>query len=632
MLSLFRKMLRSKIGPVLFGIVIVGMAVWGIDDIFSGGGNSLVKAGNRSVSVVDFDETVKDRLSDLSRQQQRAVTISEAVDTGIVDQVFQQELSRIIVLGYGEEIGGRASTDAVMKEVFKEDVFNNAITGEFDSTVYRDALRRANLTPRRYEQDLRDDLTRSYISEAAGAAVEPPEAFTQLISQYEGERRSISVLRIDSGDTSEIPDPSEEELAAYFEENKQAFGQPERRGLTVLHFSKEDFRQSVEITDEMLRNAYEAGKAQLYSTPQTRRYLEATFSTEAAALQAVGALAAGADPQTLEALISVQEKTAQRSEIADPAYAESVFGLAEGAVAGPASLGGVWVIARVEEVILGEPFPFEDVQDQVRSALVEENAQLAFEEAARSIEDLKGEGLDLREIGERIGAPALSFVPVDQRGATKSNALVLSLLSVYPEVLRDAASKFEGEFTERFDLEDGGIYLGQLDSIVPPSAAELEDVRDRVLAQWKITNSGEAVTLFAEDLAQKINRGETTLQAEANALGKPIERPRSTLTRSNPGNEIPREAALAVFRVKSPGEAVSSPSENRREQLVITVDTIEAPEASTVDAMRSSVRQRLTGTLDNDLIIALGTEIETAVELDINQGAFASYKAQNARQ
>ena len=63
MLTMFRKMLRSKIGPVLFGIVIVGMAVWGIDDIFSGGGNSLVTAGNRSVSVVEFDETVKDRLS-----------------------------------------------------------------------------------------------------------------------------------------------------------------------------------------------------------------------------------------------------------------------------------------------------------------------------------------------------------------------------------------------------------------------------------------------------------------------------------------------------------------------------------------------------------------------------------------
>ena len=444
MLTLFRKMLRSKIGPVLFGIVIVGMAVWGIDDIFSGGGSSLVKAGQRGVSLQEFDETVRDRLSDLSRQQQRAVTISEAVETGIVDQVFQQELSRIIVLGYGEEIGGRASTDAVMKEVFKEDAFYNAITGEFDAVVYRDALRRINQTPRRFEQDLRDNLTRSYISGAAAAAVEPPEAYTQLLSLYEGERRTISILRIDGSDISEIPDPSEEELLEYFEQNKANFGEPERRGITVLHFSPADFRQSVEVTDEMLQNAYELGKAQRYSTPQTRRYLEARFATEAAALQAVGALAAGADPQTLEGLTSITERTSQQSEIADAAFAESLFRLAEGAVAGPASVGGEWVIARVDEVILGEPFPFEAVEDQVRTSLVDEGAQLAFEEAARSIEDLKGEGLDLREIGERIGAPAISFVAVDQRGATASNALILSLLSVYPEALQEVAAEVRG--------------------------------------------------------------------------------------------------------------------------------------------------------------------------------------------
>lgn len=625
-------MLRSKIGPVLFGIVIVGMAVWGIDDIFSGGGNSLVRAGERGVSVVEFDETVKDRLSDLSRQQQRAVTISEAVETGIVDQVFQQELSRIIVLGYGEEIGGRASTDAVMKEVFKQDVFNNAITGNFDATVYRDALRRNNLTPRRYEQDIRDGLTRTYISEAAGAAVEPPEAYTRLLSQFEGERRTVSYLRIDGGDISEIPDPSEEELLAYFEQNKTSFGEPERRGVTVLHFSQEDFRQSVEITEEMLKNAYEIGKAQKYSTPQTRRYLEATFSTEAAALQAVGALAAGADPQSLESLISIDEKTSQEGDIADPAYAESLFGLAEGAVAGPSSIGGRWVIARVEEIILGEPFPFEEVEDLVRAALVEENAQLAFEEAARGIEDLKGEGLNLKEIGERIGAPAMSFVPVDQRGATQSNALVLSLLSFYPEVLQESATKFEGEFTERYDLEDGGIYIGQLDTIVPPKPAEFKDVRDRVLAQWKITNSGEAVTLFAEDLARQINLGETSLEEQAVALGKSVERPRAALTRANPGNDLPRAAAIAVFNVSSAGNAAASPSDRRQEYLLISVDRIEPPEESSVDAMRSSIRQRLTSTLDNDLIIALGNEIETAVDLNINNGAFAAYKAQNARQ
>ncbi len=632
MLTMFRKMLRSKVGPVLFGIVIVGMAVWGIDDIFSGGGSSMIKAGNRGLSTQEFDETVRDRLSELSRQQQRAVTIAEAVDNGLVDQLFRQELSRVLVLGYGEEIGGRASTNAVRAEVYKEEAFNNAITGKFDPDVYKSALRRVGETPVRYEQSVRDILTRTYISGAAGAAVEPPEAFTNLLSQYEGEQRTISILRIDGGDISEIPDPSEEALLEYFEQNKTNFGQPERRGLTVLHFSPEDFRQSVEITEEMLQEAYEFGKLQKYSTPQTRRYLEASFGSEAAALQALGALAAGADPESLDALISMSEKTAQQNEIADVSFAEGLFRLAQGGVEGPVAIGDRWILARVEEVILGEPFPFEDVKEQIRFELIDERAQLAFEDAARSIEDIKGEGLNLKEIGERIGAPAISFAPVDQRGATASNALILALISQYPEVLREAATKFEGEFTDRYDLDDGGIYLGQLDVIVPPTTAEFENVRDRVLAQWKITNSGEALTLFAEELAQKINEGGTSLEAEANALGKAITRPPNALTRRDPVRDIPLEAALAVFRAKSAGDAIASPAENRGQYLLITVDAIEPPSTDAVSALRTPIRQVLTQALDDDLIIALGNEIETAVNIDINDRAFASYKAQNARQ
>ena len=167
---------------------------------------------------------------------------------------------------------------------------------------------------------------------------------------------------------------------------------------------------------------------------------------------------------------------------------------------------------------------------------------------------------------------------------------------------------------------------------MPPSAAEFENVRDRVQTQWKLSNSGEAVTLFAEELAQKINRGETTLAAEANALGKAILRPSRPLTRGAPGNDVPRAAAISVFGAQQTGDAIAAPSDNRREQLVITVDSIEAPEDSTVEALRSPIREMLTRALDDDLIVALGTEIEAAVEMNINERAFGSYKAQNARQ
>ena len=629
---MFRKMLRSKVAGLLFALVIVSMAVWGVEDIFSGRGGNLIKAGDRSISIQDFDQEVQDRLRDLSRQQGRAVTKAEAVENGLVDQLYQQQASRLITLGYGEGIGARASTNAVTVEVLKEEAFNNALTGKFDAEVYESALRRINMTPREFEQDIRDSLTQNYIIGAAGTAIEPPSSFVDLISKFEGENRTVSVLTVTTEDVSELPEPSEEELRAYFEENKSAFGEPERRGITVLHFSPEDFRQSVDVSEEMLANAYEAGKLQRYSTPQTRTYVQANFATEAAALQALGILAAGGEPDTLENVISIEEKTSLKSEIVDTEFANDLFAIAPGAVTEPFDLSGQWVIARVEEVIPGDPYPFEDVREQIRSTLTTERAQGAFEEAARNLENLKGEGLNLQEIGQRIGAPAISYVPVDRRGGTASRARILSLLAEYPQAIEETFKSFEGRISDRFDLDDGGIYLAQLDVITPPSLPEFEDVRERVLTAWRVTNSNEAVALFSEDLVQKINRGETTIEDAAVDLNKDLERVIQPLRRSSNSNELPASAVAAVFTAKEIGQAIATPSPQRGEYLIVSVVSILPPSDDTVSGMRTSIRDLLSQQIDADLVGALGYEISGAVDVSTDDAAFGSYKSRNSTQ
>ena len=632
MLTMFRKMLRSKAAGLLFALVIISMAVWGVEDIFSGPGGNLIKAGERSITVQEFDAQIQDQLRDLSRQQGRAVTKAEAVESGLVDQLFQQEANVLVVLGYGESIGARASTQAVMNEVLQQEAFNNALSGDFDAEVYESVLRRNNLNPREFEQNIRDGLTRSYVISAAGAAIDPPKSFADLQALYEAETRSVSILSITSEDVSDLPDPTEEELRAYFEENIAGFGEPERRGITVLHFSPSDFRQSVEITDEMLVTAYEAGKLQRYSTPQTRRYLEAYFATEAAALQALGVLAAGGQPDALENIVSIEVKTNQQADLSETSYSNQLFSIAEGAVTEPFVVQDQWVVSRIEEIIPGDPYPFETVRDQIKATLITENAQSAFDEAARSLEDLKGEGLNLQEIGERIGAPAISYLPVDRRGNTASRATMLSLIATYPQALEAAQSLFEGRMTDRFDLEDGGIYLAQLDTIVAPSTPPFEDVKDRVLTAWRITNSGEAVARFSEELAQKINRGDTTLIAEARSLGKQVNQPAATLRRSDPSSELPPSAIASVFTAKQVGTAIATPTQSRNEFLIISVDAISPPSLEAIDAIGAGLRSDLSLGLDRDLESALAFEIFNAVDLTTNDNAYAAYKARNTAQ
>ena len=538
-----------------------------------------------------------------------------------------------MTLGYGESIGARASTNAVMKEVIKADFFENALTNEFDAKVYEDLLARNNLTPREYEQDIRDQLTGTYVIEAMGASIEPPSVLADLQTKFQGEIRTVSILRIDADDVSDLPDPNEEDLKSYFEQNKAAFGEPERRGITVLHFSPQDFRTTEEITEDMLVNAYEAGKQRKYSTDETRRFVEAFFETEADALQALGILAAGGAPDTLENVSSISEQTAREANIANAEFAEDLFSLPAGAVTQPSATNDQWLIARVEEVIPGTPFPFEDVRDLVRSDLAAELAQRRFETAGRNLEDLKGEGLTLQEIGERIGAPAISYTPVDQRGGTASGGLLIDLLANYPDALVGVSELFEGEIIDdRFDLPDGGIYLAQLDRIVPANTPDFEAVRDRVLAAWKISNRGEAVALFSENLSQRINAGETTLEAEARNLSKPILRPTDGFRRSGQNPDLPPAAVTAVFAANSAGTVVATPSQQQGEYLLVSVDSISPPSEDVATLFGPQIRSLLVQDLGGDLDRAFGPELGEAIEFSANYGEFSGYKARNASQ
>ena len=157
-------------------------------------------------------------------------------------------------------------------------------------------------------------------------------------------------------------------------------------------------------------------------------------------------------------------------------------------------------------------------------------------------------------------------------------------------------------------------------------------MKDRVLTAWRITNSGEAVARFSEELAQKINRGDTTLIAEARSLGKQVNQPAATLRRSDPSSELPPSAIASVFTAKQVGTAIATPTQSRNEFLIISVDSISPPGGETIDAIGAGLRGDLSLGLDRDLESALAYEIFNAVELTTNDSAYAAYKARNTAQ
>ena len=145
MLALMKSLTQSFVGKLIAMIIVVGMALWGVENIFNqvrnGLGSDLMAAGSASVPVDAFDRRIEVLLRNVNQQSDSPITKEEAVNRGMVDQVFQLQQSQTTMLGFASKIGIEPSTDAVVAELKKEDAFKNPLTGELDLATYQRVLR-----------------------------------------------------------------------------------------------------------------------------------------------------------------------------------------------------------------------------------------------------------------------------------------------------------------------------------------------------------------------------------------------------------------------------------------------------------------------------------------------------------
>lgn len=629
MLTMMRELLRSKLAGILFGLIIVSMAVWGVTDIFNGSlGSQVVKAGPRGFTMSDFDVRVEQFLQ-RQRDQGGIMSRREAVEQGAIDQLFAVQASRMANLGYAKSIGVEATTDNVWESVRSNPEFADPITNSFDTDLYRRVLRSNQFTPEMYLRLLQDETTLSVLRRGFSASLRPPAAYTNLQATYLAESRDLSWFVVDRADIGELAPPTEEELQIFFDDHIDAFRVPERRVISVLSLSPSDFVHTVDVSSEDLRAIYEAQKAQRFSGPETRHFVEVVTRSEVAARDAFGRLAGGADQASFtgDAVAAVNARAAVRSEVANQELAEAMFSDTAriGTVVGPIRQGNLWLVARLDEVVPGTPVPFEEVSSLIREEFARAEADNLYQQAEIGIFDLIGAGLTLREMGEELGAPVMTYAPLSQRGRMEDGRAIPGMAN-NPDVMQAA---FDGRIGQVSDPIEGTnqIFLVEVQAILPPRTPELSEIHDRVQAAYIANRDTEGLTSFARGLVEEIEMGDRTMGEVAEALGKSVETSMRPISRANYEGVVPTGLLVPAFGAEA-GDVFTVPGPGQDQVTIARLDAINPPDSSDVTMLASLVSSEIQQSLETDLMRAMETEFREAVDFRANGGALETYKQQ----
>jgi len=627
MLGFMKRLTQNKIfGPILIGIVILSMAVWGIEDIFSGGiGSNMIKAGERGVTQQQLDRKFENYLANVREENPGdALSKQEAVERGLLDQIYNVERSRLTSLGYARQLGADASAAALTREVRAIPAFRDPLSGEFDTDAYRQALGRNRISVDEFETDTQDRLTLDYLREGIEAATIAPTDLARLQAIYDGEVRQGSWLPIQNDALPPPAEPTDDELRAFYDQNLTSFQLPERRQLSLLNLSPQDFLHQAEITEDEIISYYEATKTSRLSTPDQRTYLEAIFPSEQQALDAFGRLAGGGELEAGPGAIQTI-RTGTADEVASEAFRNAMFALGAqpGSVVGPYEIGNNWVIGRLDEVLPGTPKTLEESREEILEAIAAEKAEIAFFTALNEFDDLIGQGLDLEAIGTSFGVPVLSFAPVDSRGVTAEGAAIRQLIEAR-EAMAAAFALPAGSITERFD-SDVSTFLVSNDAIVPQSIPPYEDVVEQVRIGYETVRQGNALRTALESVKTNVDSGLSTLDEQAARFNAAVEITRD-LRRTAIDQSLPQAVVNAIFTLNN-GETSIVQGRTPAEMILVKLERVERPESDELDVLAPISANRVSDQLRNDILFAFEQELEDAVKVTTDDNAFGAYRA-----
>lgn len=506
MLDSLRLFAKSWPGKIFGGLLLVGVAGFGINNVIMDlGSNTVARVGDEEISSRDFLRAYQGRLNQVAQQIGSVPTAADAMAMGIPTMVLQ-ELAQDAALNQMAKGFGLGVSEAKLGQMLRQDPSFAGTLGQFDPTSFQQVLRAVGMTEAEYFELQSNVARREQLTLALFGDLELPETASTLVNRYIGDRRSIDYVVI--GETSITPPdaPTDADLAAYLTEHQSEFRTVETRNVQMLALSPQVLADSKTISDEAIAAEYERTKANLVRVERRTIQQVVLNDEQAAAFEAGQAAGTGFDALVAEAgLTATQLGTLARNQVTDVALA-AAFELPEDGFAVIEGVAGKRVV-HVSAIAAGGQTTLEEAREDIRQNLALAEARTEYGDVLDQIEELRAAFQPLNEISTRLD------LPLYEAGVTGGGA-ELAIVPAVTEADRPAVTQAifkaqEGQLTPSVLLAGNSNLWFDLQSIEPARDQTLDEVRDAVAAAWTAEKVDEAITVETEAVLARLEAGES---------------------------------------------------------------------------------------------------------------------------
>ncbi len=620
MLQAMRSKAAGIVVKILFSILVLAFAFWGIGDysFLRRSDPTAVQIGDVKIPASALEQQYRTQLDRL-RQSFGQIDAETAKQFGLMDQVIQRTVNQTALDKAAKELGITIGDNVVRGRLFSDPQLQGA-NGQFDRAKFQQLLFQSNLTEAAFVALFRQDLTRGLITEALDTGVRAPDILVDRLYTYRNEKRAGEAVFVPAASFTDVGKPDDAQVKEIYDQNHERFTAPEYRTMSVVRVSDVELMPTITVTDQQVQDEYRSRLPQL-GTPEHRDVEQLLFADEAAAKAAYERLKSGTKLADIAKELKQSPEqtnlgTITREDLGGD-LADTVFALPADGVSAPTHSPFGWHIFHVTKIEPGKQPSLAEVKDEIVKDLKERMAGDAAYDTATKLEDAVSNGAKLEDAAAKIGMPVVKVASDAQGRGTDGKPV--AVLDGATDPLSAAFDTAEGSTTQLVEGREGAWYMIRIDGIAPSALKPLAEVRDQVVEIWQNRKRDEAAKARADGILKSVQGGKT-LAAAAAAFGLKVT-PVPPVLRSagfDPRAAVPPEINARLFSLKL-NEAGVAPSRGGVNVVRLTqvVAAEPAKDAAGVDRLREQVQSQVGGDIVGEYIDALRRRYGVTIDKDV---------------
>lgn len=563
MLEDIREKSQGMTAKIILGLIIVTFAVAGINS----GGNSVdtavAEVNGHKISKVDFDKAYQNQLGRMEQQFGQMFETLTADPTymanfrnGVLDNLISQALLDQNAADLSINI-----SDERLKETIRE-MPEFQVDGAFNNDRYMAVIRQAGFFQssdfRNYLQTemVRRQLSQGLVSSEFNLPYQEAQ-FTKLQNQ----KRDVRFATITAEQFKSSIEITDEEINAYYLANQPLFQNKEQVKVEYLVLDVNDIAKNVEVSDEEVATYYQENLAS-YTQAEQRRVahilIETSDDEDAAKSTAESVLVRlneGEDFAEVAKEVSADTFSAENGGdldfiepgLMDPAFDESAFELANvGDISTVVQTEFGFHIIKLTDLIAEEIKPFEEVSEEIKATVSNNKAQDEFYELQQEMAQISFElpdSLDDAAQAVNLTVQTSDWLSRDGNSAPFNNPQVIDALFSGP-VLNENVNSDVVEVNSELAM------VVRLNEYQAAEAKPLAEVTAQITTTLINEKATEQASNAAQDLLAQFKEGNDITQALADVNASFIEKP--ALARF--GGDVDQSISKEAFVLPHPTE------------------------------------------------------------------------------